>query len=493
MSGNTEVRTRTRRPPPPRVRTRAAPPAVLQMPNEPRFTPAASQQSPIAPVLRNRAVPTAAEQPAWFPVPPAQVARTAMEVDSDEAEAFRLVQAALKRERKGRRRMANAAPGRIRNKAQRSYADKHTTAVAAVYEANRRRRAGLSNREVLEVATQLDWRRPQRILPVGVPRRDGGTRTTWSYDLSGLAVQIIATSVLLAAAEVPRWQRALGGHSTSGIVEEVAQDLRDGALWIMHLDIVRCFPSFDAARVAAALPMPRTLALNALAGVPVWGGRGGADRFGGPRSGPGDIAGTNREWDGGSQMSPISSLHSHALRTRLARSGSVCEGSAFSPFAVTVALGDLEAVLPEGVTLRAWSDNLILTARKRRELELAREALARALRGNPAGRLELRGRIRRHDWGTTMLGYHVQTWKGRPIIRPSRRNHLAWERGFRSALLRDIEEGASEPRHSRDFLEGWAGTFRAWSMANMWKDGKLREAARELSAWSQSSGSRPLQ
>ncbi len=132
-------------------------------------------------------------------------------------------------------------------------------------------------------------------------------------------------------------------------------------------------------------------------------------------------------------------------------------------------------------------------ARTRRELELAREALARALRGNPTGRLELRGRIRRHDWGTTMLGYHVQTWKGRPIIRPSYRNYVAAESGFQSALRRDIQEGASEPRHSRDFLEGWAGTFRAWSMANMWKDGKLREAARELSAWSQSSGSRPLQ
>ena len=180
-------------------------------------------------------------------------------------------------------------------------------------------------------------------------------------------------------------------------------------------------------------------------------------------------------------MSPISSLCSPVLRTRLARMGSICEGSAFSPFAVTVALGDLEADLPEGVTLRAWSDNLILTARTRRELELAREALARALRGNPTGRLELRGRIRRHDWGTTMLGYRIQTWKGRPIIQPSYRNYLAWKRGFRSALRRDIQEGASEPRHSRDFLEGWAGTFSAWPAANMWKECKLEEAARELS------------
>ncbi len=475
--------------PAPRKRTRLLSPAALPGTCEPGFTPGASQRSPIAAVFATR---TASAQQPVFPVAPVPTARTAVEVDSDEAEAGRLVAKALKRERKDRRRMAQAAPGRDRDKAQRSYAGKHTTAVAAVHEANVRRRAGLSHREVMELAARLDWRRPQRIVPVDVPRRDGGTRTTWSYDLHGLAVQIIAKRVLLAATEVPRWQRALGGHSTGELVEEVGQDFRDGARWVMHLDIVRCFPSFDAARVAAALPMPRALALNALAGVPVQGGRGGADRSGGPRSGPGDVAGTNRAREGSSMMSPISSLCSPVLRTRLARTGSVCEGSAFSPFAVTVALGDLEADLPEGVTLRAWSDNLILTARTRRELELAREALARALRGNPTGRLELRGRIRRHDWGTTMLGYRIQTWKGRPIIQPSYRNYLAWKRGFRSALRRDMQEGASQPHHTRDFLEGWAGTFRAWSAANMWKERKLIEAARELSARAQSSGSRPL-
>ena len=104
----------------------------------------------------------------------------------------RKVGQALKTEAKHRRRIERAAPGRAKGKAQRTYADKLSTKVSAVHEAARRRGARLSSREIWERARAVDWRRPQAATRVEVPKRDGGTRTTWVFDLAGHAVQIIA-------------------------------------------------------------------------------------------------------------------------------------------------------------------------------------------------------------------------------------------------------------------------------------------------------------
>ncbi len=395
----------------------------------------------------------------------------------------RMLEHALKTETKHRRRMERVAPGRSKGKAQRSYIGKFSTKVSAVHEAAKRRGTRLSPREICEVAQRVDCRRRPTATRVDVPRR-AGARVTWAFDLAGHAVQIIAWRVLLSSTEVPSRQYGLGGRSTSDVVEGVAADLHEGALWIMHLDIQRCFSSFNAARVAAQLPMPRTLALNALTAVPVQGERWGAARDAGTRSSSGAMAGTNR---GTGEIptptpTPLLDYSPYPLSSiRQAPTSSICEGSAFAPLAVFVALGYLERHLPDGVKLRAWSDNLIVTARTRRLAEQAREALARALRDDPRGRLVLRGYIRRHDWGTELLGYRVRTWRGhRPLITLSYRNFRKAERLFEAALRRDIENGATEPNHVRTFVAGWTGAFRATGGCDAWREARLNQAARAL-------------
>lgn len=119
-----------------------------------------------------------------------------------------------------------------------------------------------------------------------------------------------------------------------------------------------------------------------------------------------------------------------------------CQGSAAAPLSVSIALGGLDRLMPAGVTLRAWSDNFVVTARTRRGAERAREVLDDALRQSPLGRLRLVYAVaRRRDWGFNIFGLHVRTKKNRTVVSttPSSKANAFFRAG--DAAGKDVRAG----------------------------------------------------
>ena len=391
-----------------------------------------------------------------------------------------LVAKAAKLERKLRRAIGRASTSRERNAAQRQHMKSLYTRVAAVVRAAQKQKRNLPAFEIVRLAKQLDMRSIHSVRPVRISKYAGGVRTTWAYDLNGRAVQEIARWQLSASASAPSWQYAAGGKSPVDLVEEVAADLENGAKWVLIADIRNCFPSFDAGRAAAALPIPRQLARSALAGE-----RRGAEYS--PRlslpEGNVSLDSENPLLEAMREVTTESFTVSYSHECGLGLEPgphpgtAICQGSAFAPMAVYVLLGDLDCLIPKGAKLRAWADNLVVTARTRREIEEAQEALTDALHRSPLGRLGLKfALIRRHDWGINLLGYRLRTWRGQLIVTHSRRNQLVAELHFWDAFRKDITAGDLSLPKVRLTLNSWTAYFRLSQNARSWAEKQINYA-----------------
>ncbi len=138
-----------------------------------------------------------------------------------------------------------------------------------------------------------------------------------------------------------------------------------------------------------------------------------------------------------------------------------CQGSAAAPLSVSIALGGLDRLMPAGVTLRAWSDNFVVTARTRRGAERAREVLDDALRQSPLGRLRLVYAVaRRRDWGFNIFGLHVRTKKNRTVVSttPSSKANAFFRAG--DAAGKDVRAGDPTLPKTRQSLRGWMNYYR---------------------------------
>ena len=387
---------------------------------------------------------------------------------TNHAEAL-LAQAPLK-ERKLRRQIARARTPKERNKAQHRHLRSFHVRVAAVMVAARKKHRNLSPAEVICAAKHLSLDLTHPVRPVLVPKVSGGVRVAWAYGVEGRAVQEITRWQLSASAQIPEWQYALGGRSTRDLVDDIARDLRNGARWVLVADMENCYPSFDAGRLAAVLPIPSRLALSALAGE-----RQGAISETTPGSRPGNYLLTRQRWrshlvEYGSQMTVAEDALESPNRLFFEFShdasqpnpaSATCQGSAAAPLSVSIALGDLDRLMPAGVTLRAWSDNFVVTARTRRGAERAREVLHDALRQSPLGRLRLGyAVVRRRDWGFNIFGFHVRTRRDRTVVSttPSSKANAFLRAG--RAAGKDVRAGDPTLPKTRQSLRGWVNYYR---------------------------------
>jgi len=275
-----------------------------------------------------------------------------------------------------------------------------------------------------------------------VRKPNGGTRPIHTYTPLGKAKQTVVANLLKQCNEIPSHAYDVQGRGVHALIRDVKQRHNEGAKFIGVLDIKNFFGSLNCAAMSTILRIPRTVCEDILT-IPFAGRSLNSYIQEGRRS--------NRSIGSGTINRP-------PTQSPIGYSG-LPQGSAASPIVATLLLGDLGHLVPEGVELLAYRDDLIIVARRQLEVRTAISSLEGFLRDHPAGPLELGYRSTHQiSQGVSFLGHHFKSKAGKLKVIPAGKG----VRGFRPKLveciLTDIHNG-TPPTKSLNYIRSWLAQY----------------------------------
>lgn len=288
-----------------------------------------------------------------------------------------------------------------------------------------------------------------------------GHRTVLEFGIAQRARQYHVRRVLGELLQLHSDQYLFGG-GVHEAVEQTAKALQDGCQWVVEIDIINCYPSFDGKKLTKLLPLPKEVTeyvilsehLNIV-----------------PRKitrviDPGNV-------DGGNQQAAKNAL--------LAARRGIPQGSSASSIVSEAMIAiALEQIPSQGVII-AFADNILLLAKTQADLCSMTKACEGALEAHPVGRLRSRSTVFKKGQSIQFLGHKFDVSMDGVAISPAL-EHLAKFKERVSTdtdFLRKTKKRAVRCRRYQElksFINGWAAAFSLCDDVRKFKKEALSEA-----------------
>ena len=276
-------------------------------------------------------------------------------------------------------------------------------------------------------------------------------------------------------------QFGTGNGGPHAAIKHIAQAMKDGYLWAVEIDIEKCFPSFDADKVADLLPLPKEVTervvlsrhLNLVPGnlLDLFGGMSGGVHDGAPYGVPHTP-----------HVGPAGGLGILGAEVLAEARRGIPQGSAASPIVCEMLLALALNQLPNSGKVFAYIDNFLVMGKTKQDAVSMAQALGCALKVHPAGPLRPKIKAVFHA-GTPIefLGHRLSVHHGTVVIEPSPLNREKFEVEMKTELahIHSLSPGARARKvcELKAYVRSWAAAFRLWPQAEIHKKQWLAKIA----------------
>jgi len=328
----------------------------------------------------------------------------------------------------------------------------------AAYEISRKDKLKWSPETILHKANTISlWHQPTAA-PRFRPKRkqNGGTRPVQAFAKDDKIRQRVIANLLNQCNQFVDYAYDIRGRGMHKLIADLKLRIEDGYKFVLYLDISSYFDNVNTNNAHSALHLPKTVVENVL-----------TNSIAGFSSPHGSTSVSRRLHRTNNRSNSINGAQDRTSK----RTRGIPQGSAASPVAATLLLGDLRHHLPKGVVLLAYRDDIIVLARQRAEACTALKSLEEALKDHPAGPLELgKINIRQISHGITLLGRHFKTLRGQLTVRAAGKGARNFQSKMFDRVLQDIQEGKCEPFHSLQYVNGWAAHYKDCNGIEQFRD-----------------------
>jgi RNA-directed DNA polymerase len=308
-----------------------------------------------------------------------------------------------------------------------AYLNSNDARLAAVQRANRRRKPGdrFDTATVRLIANGLDAYQgtDEPVLVHRKPKTSNpdSYRTYMAFGIENSALQYLVLRLLEQVADVAPYQYTVKG-GTHAAIKHVRKVMSTGPVWVVEVDVVDCYPSFDGKKLKDLLLIPKEVTENVLISEHL-------------NLKGGNLAGITKSGPFGPAGDPKASMTLDGMLA--AAQQGIPQGSAASPFIAETILAIALREVPKLGDIVAYGDNCLLLAKEESDMVTMTEALETALKAHPVGLLTPKRKLFHPGQRVEFLGHYlIPQSDGKIRIEPSEENWKKFENDMRRQLKR---------------------------------------------------------